>query len=86
MARYARPRTNRYTAPCTDCGHTVPAGQGILRNVAHRPEHPRWKVTHVPVHWVGSPVSGKWAGGCPVPTGDEGNPNTDRARHTVHHG
>jgi hypothetical protein len=59
-------RGNKYAGPCHLCGQTVPAGAGrLLRNVDGR----RFVVIHAPSVWHGSPVSGRWAGGCPDPDG-----------------
>jgi hypothetical protein len=54
------PRANKYDAGCSVCGRTVPAGAGVLtgnRDIGYQ-------VRHGDRTWVGSPVSGKWAGGC----------------------
>lgn len=55
-----RPRSNRYPGPCSSCGHTVPAGAGLLDGG----QVTGYTVHHAPQHWAGSPVSGHWAGGC----------------------
>jgi hypothetical protein len=54
------PRANKYDAGCKICSRLVPAGQGILtgnRDVGY-------SVRHSDRRWHGSPVSGKWIGGC----------------------
>jgi hypothetical protein len=53
-------RPNNYPAPCALCGREVPARRGDL--VRDRQGH--WVVTHHAPHWVGSPVSGRYVGGC----------------------
>jgi hypothetical protein len=71
-------RANKYPAPCAYCGEDVPARAGLLRKA----REPRvntcdgpgglqvkvsyWEVTHRPPTWTGSPVSGRWVGGCPT--------------------
>ena len=54
------PRGNKYDAGCSTCGRTVPAGQGIL--TGNRDQG--YRVRHSDRRWHGSPVSGKWIGGC----------------------
>ena len=54
------PRANRYDAGCSTCGRTVPAGRGIL--TGNRDQG--YAVRHPDRTWAGSPVSGKWVGGC----------------------
>jgi|SRR5579875_1871424 len=57
-------RVNRRPGPCRVCGLEVPAGAGHL----YRETSGGWSVTHVPVQWAGSPVSGYYWGGCPDAT------------------
>jgi len=69
-------RANRYPGNCELCGQTVPAGTGILRKAREprvstydaagglRTRVSLWEVVHRPPAWVGSPVSGRWVGGC----------------------
>jgi len=58
--RSTGPRTNKYPAPCQGCGQDVPAGQGeLFRDGA------TWRVRHLAARWHGSPVSGRYVGGCP---------------------
>jgi hypothetical protein len=54
-------RPNAYAQPCRYCGAEVPARAGIL--TADR-ERGGWLVHHAPARWVGSPVSGRYVGGC----------------------
>ena len=54
------PRANRYDAGCSTCGRLVPAGTGIL--TGNRDQG--YEVRHADRRWIGSPVSGQWAGGC----------------------
>jgi len=54
------PRANKYDAGCSRCGRLVPAGTGILtgnRDLGY-------EVRYGDRKWHGSPVSGKWVGGC----------------------
>lgn len=53
-------RANKFAGPCHYCGTEVPAGKGQLFGVAGE-----WKVVHLPARWHGSPVSGRYIGGCP---------------------
>lgn len=53
-------RANKYAGPCHYCGQDVPAGQGQLWSSADG-----WQVVHLEATWAGSPVSGRWVGGCP---------------------
>jgi hypothetical protein len=54
-------RANTYAAGCAACGHTVPAGAGIL--AGSRADG--WKVTHAPQRLVSHfPQDVKYAGGC----------------------
>jgi hypothetical protein len=61
---YRRPRTgprpNKYDASCSACGRLVPAGTGILTGSRDQ----GYQVRHRDARWIGSPVSGRWAGGC----------------------
>jgi hypothetical protein len=54
------PRPNRYDAACSQCGKRVPAGAGIL--TGNRDQG--YAVRHGERTWHGSPISGKWVGGC----------------------
>lgn len=65
---------NRFDAPCYKCGEIVPAGTGVAIGITtgERKRTPRgwthvykWRTEHSPRSWHGSPVSGKWVGGCP---------------------
>lgn len=54
------PRANMFDAGCAICGRKVPAYTGILtgnRDVGYT-------IRHADRRWHGSPVSGKWIGGC----------------------
>jgi hypothetical protein len=52
------PRVNKYAGTCDICKQEVPANEGMyLPRTA--------SVRHREQRWIGSPVSGKWAGGCP---------------------
>lgn len=56
-----RARANAYEATCWICGATVPAHAGVLtgnRDVGY-------KIRHSDRRWAGSPVSGRFVGGCP---------------------
>ena len=66
-ARYAAPRGNKYAAPCRVCGQTVAPGEGHYSRTAG--------VIHAPQRWVGSPISGKFVGGCP-PRDPDDTPST----------
>lgn len=55
------PRANKYAGPCALCGAEVPAGDGLLQ----RDGAGGWRVMHRPTVWHGSPVSGRYVGGCP---------------------
>jgi hypothetical protein len=53
-------RVNARPGPCHYCGVTVAAGEGQLwRDAAG------WAAVHLAAGWSGSPVSGRWIGGCP---------------------
>lgn len=55
------PRANIYDGKCWICQGTVPAHAGILtgnRDVGYR-------IRHGDRHWMGSPISGRFVGGCP---------------------
>lgn len=55
-------RANKYAAECVYCHSQVPAHAGLLtRDRATG----RWQVKHRPTEWHGSPVSGRYVGGCP---------------------
>jgi hypothetical protein len=54
------PRANLYDAGCYICCRKVPAHAGVLtgnRDVGYR-------VRHDDRRWIGSPISGKFIGGC----------------------
>lgn len=53
-------RGNKYPATCAKCGGDLPAGRGVVTFLGGR-----WVPSHEPVQWHGSPVSGRWVGGCP---------------------
>jgi hypothetical protein len=60
---------NKYAGTCDVCGREVPAGAGIAirgQRIGTRYGKPRyaWAVRHRPKEWHGSPVSGRWVGGC----------------------
>lgn len=64
---------NRFDAPCHKCGQIVPAGAGVAIGTptGERKRTNRgwtwvyqWRTEHSPKTWHGSPVSGKWVGGC----------------------
>ena len=56
------PIANRYPGQCEYCGGELEAGEGL----AYRhPQRGVWVVRHHPQTWHGSPVSGKYIGGCP---------------------
>jgi hypothetical protein len=54
------PRPNKYDAGCGRCGRLVKAGTGVL--TGNRDQG--YEVRHSDPRWVGSPVSGRWVGGC----------------------
>ena len=68
MATYYRTRqtrrpttgviANRFPGECHYCGETVAAGKGIYERATRR-------VLHRRATWIGSPVSGSYADGCP---------------------
>lgn len=71
----ARKISNRYAAPCHRCGQTVAPGEGVAIGTATGQRtltrdgwrHVyRWRTEHAPKLWHGSPVSGRWVGGCPI--------------------
>ena len=53
-------RGNKYAATCAKCGGELPAGSGVVTFLGGR-----WIASHEPCRWHGSPVSGRWVGGCP---------------------
>jgi hypothetical protein len=57
-------KANARPGPCRDCGEEIPAHGGQL----YREGSGAWSVVHVPREWAGSPVSGRYAGGCPAET------------------
>ena len=61
-------RVNARPGECRSCGVEVPAGAGQL----WREESGAWSVIHSLAEWHGSPVSGRYVGGCPAET-DEMN-------------
>ena len=54
------PRPNKYDGGCDTCGRLVPAGTGVLTGSRAN----GYKIRHSERRWIGSPVSGKWVGGC----------------------
>lgn len=58
------PRANQRPGDCRDCGAEIPAERGQL----YRETSGAWSVIHVERTWKGSPVSGRWVGGCPSDT------------------
>lgn len=63
------PRVNKYAGPCHFCGAEVPAERGQLYAVPGKSLAP----VHLATSWKGSPVSGRYVGGCP---GDADKMNT----------
>ena len=66
---------NKYAGPCHRCGQTVAAGEGVAIGTATGQRvltgngwrHVyQWRTEHLPQEWHGSPVSGRWVGGCPA--------------------
>ena len=57
-------RVNARPGPCRGCDEEVPAGAGQLWREAGG----AWSVVHTVAEWMGSPVSGKYVGGCPAET------------------
>jgi hypothetical protein len=53
-------RANKHAGPCHYCGAEVPAGKGQLWS-----GESGWEVVHLAMTWAGSPVSGRYVGGCP---------------------
>ena len=64
--RIAKP--NARPGNCRGCGEEIPAGAGQL----WREQDGAWSVAHTMAEWAGSPVSGRYVGGCPATT-DEMN-------------
>ena len=58
------PRANKFAGDCASCGLNVPAGAGILTGSRAA----GWTVKHAAARWHGSPVSGRYVGGCPEDT------------------
>lgn len=62
---YRRPgrqaMANRRPGPCRVCGAEIPGGAGQLWFSSAG----EWSVIHTAREWRGSPVSGRWVGGCP---------------------
>jgi hypothetical protein len=54
------PRANKFDGGCSRCGRLVPAGTGVL--TGNRDQG--YEIRHGDRTWQGSPVSGRWAGGC----------------------
>jgi hypothetical protein len=52
-------RENKYAATGECCGTEVRPGEGIAVK-----DGPSWSVSHKPARWTGSPVSGRYTGGC----------------------
>lgn len=65
--QYGRPTTGRIgrantrPGPCHYCGAEVPANGGQLWRNADG----SWSAVHLEATWKGSPVSGRYVGGCP---------------------
>lgn len=59
------PRANKHAGECGVCGEQVEAGAGLLTG-----QPGSWGVKHTHAEWKGSPVSGRYVGGCPGPTAD----------------
>lgn len=57
-------KANARPGPCKICGTEIPAGRGQL----YRNADGSWAVVHLPQEWKGSPVSGRYVGGCPEDT------------------
>jgi hypothetical protein len=55
------PRANKHDAACSICGQNVPAGTGTLTGNRDK----GYTIYHTPSRWVGSPISGRFVGGCP---------------------
>lgn len=66
-------KPNRRPGACRGCGEDVPAGAGEL----WREESGDWSVVHTLAEWMGSPVSGRYVGGCPK---DAADPQAERDR------
>lgn len=58
------PRANKRPGPCHYCGAEVPANGGQLWRNADG----SWSAVHSESRWAGSPVSGRYVGGCPEET------------------
>ena len=74
-------RVNARPGDCRYCGEIVAASAGQL----WREESGAWSVVHTVAEWSGSPVSGRYIGGCPDDTdaqnergGWGGRPERDR--------
>ena len=59
-AQHTGPRPNKYDGGCDTCKRLVPAGTGVL--TGNRSSG--YVIRHEAARWVGSPVSGRWVGGC----------------------
>jgi len=59
-AQRTGPRANKFDGGCASCGRLVPAGTGVLTGSRDS----GYIIRHRERRWIGSPVSGKWAGGC----------------------
>jgi hypothetical protein len=68
VAKAGDTKSNKFSGECNLCGESVPAGEGIVRCVRGGNTYSRtraaWVVEHVPKRWVGSPISGRFVGGC----------------------
>jgi hypothetical protein len=60
-----KPMSNTYAAVCASCGLEVRPHDGLLAREAGD-----WTVRHIPQHWAGSPVSGRYVGGCEAARAD----------------
>lgn len=58
------PRPNTHAGTCSKCAETVRPGEGILTGS----KATGYEVRHGPARWHGSPVSGRYIGGCPKDT------------------
>lgn len=57
-------KPNARSGNCRSCGAEIPAYGGQL----WREESGAWSVVHARAEWAGSPVSGRYVGGCPAET------------------
>lgn len=58
-------KSNARPGTCRGCGVEIPAHGGQL----YREQDGSWSVVHTAAKWAGSPVSGRYVGGCPDETG-----------------